>query len=76
MVEKINKLNGTRTYLVGGMEMCKDNGVGWRDMITPKLQQLGVVVLNPCKKPVDGHVESLDSKAIFAKKKQENRNIF
>lgn len=35
-------------YLAGGMENRKDGGHKWRSMITPKLNELGFNVYNPC----------------------------
>ena len=49
----MNKLAGATTYLAGAMDRVKDGGVGWRNMITPFLESLGVRVLDPCKKPVE-----------------------
>jgi hypothetical protein len=37
------------TYLCGSIQDCKDGGVFWRDKLTPKLQALGITVLNPCQ---------------------------
>lgn len=37
------------TYLCGSIQDCKDGGTLWRDKITPKLQALGIKVLDPCK---------------------------
>ena len=34
-------------YLVSGMEKEKNLGAGWREDITPKLEELGFEVLNP-----------------------------
>lgn len=48
-----NKLFGTRTYLVGSMDRVKDGGIEWRKKLTPCLHKLGVMVYNPCEKPVD-----------------------
>ncbi len=42
-------LHKTKTYLVGAMQY--QNGRSWREEITPKLEQLGVTVFNPYKKP-------------------------
>ena len=49
----MNRLKGMRTYLAGAMDRVPDGGVGWRQTITPKLTEMGVVVLNPCDKPVE-----------------------
>lgn len=37
------------TYLCGSISDAKDAGTKWRDKITPKLEALGIVVLDPCK---------------------------
>lgn len=49
-----SKLFGTRTYLIGAMDRVKDGGTSWRNMITPILNKLGVIVFDPCKKPTFG----------------------
>ena len=49
----MNRLCGTRTYLAGAMDRVKDGGIGWRNDITPFLEDMGVVVLDPCKKEWD-----------------------
>lgn len=38
-----------RVYLSGPMEYVPDGGVGWREEITPKLETLGLAVINPYK---------------------------
>lgn len=45
----MNVLNKTRTYLVGHMQYAE--GRGWRDYITSSLEEMGVVVFDPYKKP-------------------------
>ena len=47
----MNRLNNQRVYLAGAMDRVPDRGNGWRDSITPFLQDLGVIVFNPIKKP-------------------------
>ncbi|MGH9425949.1 MAG: hypothetical protein ACRD2L_06575 [Terriglobia bacterium] len=37
------------TYLCGSIQDVKDGGVYWRDKVTPKLQAMGITVLDPCK---------------------------
>ena len=54
----MNKLRGSRCYLSGPMEVTGDGGAGWRQELTPFLQGLGVVVLDPCDKPIDIVVEA------------------
>ena len=38
-----------KVYLAGGQQYARDKGVGWRDHITPKLNELGFVVFDPTK---------------------------
>lgn len=47
-----NRLWGTRVYLIGAMDRVVDGGVVWRRNITPFLEDIGVVVLNPANKPI------------------------
>jgi hypothetical protein len=47
----MNRLLNQRCYLCGAMDRVKDRGTVWRDDITPFLQELGVTVFNPAKKP-------------------------
>ena len=46
-----NRLKNQRVYLAGAMDRVHDRGNGWRDNITPFLEELGVMVFNPIKKP-------------------------
>jgi nucleoside 2-deoxyribosyltransferase len=46
-----NRLNNQRVYLAGAMDRVVDRGNGWRDDISPFLQNLGIIVFNPIKKP-------------------------
>ena len=45
------RLYKQRVYLAGAMDRVADRGRGWRDQITPFLEDLGIVVFNPIKKP-------------------------
>lgn len=47
----MNRLYNQRVYLAGAMDRVADRGNGWRDNITPFLDNLGVIVFNPIKKP-------------------------
>lgn len=49
----LHRLKDQRVYLAGAMDRVADRGNGWRDNITPFLQDLGIVVFNPIKKPTD-----------------------
>jgi nucleoside 2-deoxyribosyltransferase len=48
----MGRLNQAKIYLAGNIDHVEDLGIGWRDILTPFLkQELGMIVLNPCKKP-------------------------
>ena len=49
----MNRLKNQRVYLAGAMDRVLDRGTGWRDFITPFLEELGLIVFNPIKKPTD-----------------------
>lgn len=53
-MDSMNNLRGMRTYLVGAMDRVPDGGTTWRNKITPTLESLGVIVLNPCKHVICG----------------------
>jgi len=61
-MDSINNLVGMRTYLVGAMDRVPDGGKAWRDKISPILEKLGVVVLNPCKHIIHGIHENEDTR--------------
>jgi nucleoside 2-deoxyribosyltransferase len=46
----LNRLKGTRAYLVGPMDFVKDRGEVWRRSITPFLKSLGIGVFDPTDK--------------------------
>ena len=50
--KKRSRLKGLRAYLAGTMEYAADDGVEWRKSITPRLEKLGIVVLDPTDRPV------------------------
>jgi nucleoside 2-deoxyribosyltransferase len=39
-----------KCYLVGAMEQVKDDGIGWRDRIKKKLEDIDLDVLDPCER--------------------------
>ncbi|MBT4113815.1 MAG: hypothetical protein HOE36_07525 [Flavobacteriaceae bacterium] len=47
-----NHLNSMRCYLAGPIDYAEDDGIGWRNDISDFLEDLGVYIFNPCKKPV------------------------
>lgn len=77
----MNRLRGMRTYLCGAMDRVPDGGVGWRDSITPFLEDKGIVVLNPCDKPIEVGIEDSQTRVdIDSLKESQNyakiRKIF
>jgi nucleoside 2-deoxyribosyltransferase len=59
-------LKDKNVYLAGPMYACQDDGVGWRDQITPELiEKYGLVVEDPCKKTANGLGEVADDKKNF-----------
>ncbi len=60
--ENAHRLWGMRCYLIGAMDYAADNGVGWRRRITPFLDSLGVVVLDPTKKPINIGFEDIENR--------------
>lgn len=49
----MNRLKNQRCYLAGAIDRVADRGNGWRDALTPFLQSLGIIVINPLKKPTN-----------------------
>ena len=69
----MNRLKGMTAYLCGAMDRVEDGGVAWREYITPKLQELGVGVFNPCDKPSNYAPEDEDTRElIHSLKRSEN----
>ena len=52
MVDEPNRLNNLRCYLAGPIDHADDDGIGWRTEMTEFLSEHGVIVLDPCDKPV------------------------
>ena len=69
----MNKLKGHFTYLCGQIDAIPDGGVSWRDSLTPWLRERGVIVMDPCKKPIDDMPDELEARADIQKMKDEGR---
>jgi nucleoside 2-deoxyribosyltransferase len=65
MLQATNYLNGKVAYLCGPIHAVADDGVGWRDAITPRLKNFGIIVDDPCKKTVNGMGEVKDDKKML-----------
>lgn len=58
-------LNEKSVYLAGSILSCKDDGIGWRVAITPKLQTYGLEILDPTRKTTEECCEVTDDKKKF-----------
>lgn len=59
-------LGDKNVYLAGPIHAVADDGIGWRDVITPKLiSRYGVTVDDPCKKTANGMGEVKDDKKML-----------
>jgi nucleoside 2-deoxyribosyltransferase len=67
------RLKNQRVYLAGAIDRVPDRGAGWREDITPFLQDRGVVVFNPLNKPSEIGAEDDGTHAAQGKMKQEGR---
>jgi hypothetical protein len=61
-MDSVNNLSGMRTYLVGAMDRVPDGGIVWRQRITGILRKMGITVIDPCKKPINGVVEDEETR--------------
>lgn len=69
----MNRLRNQRVYLAGAMDRVADRGNGWRDNITPFLQDLGLTVFNPIKKPSIEGSEDQETHIYKTKLKQSQK---
>lgn len=53
----MGKLQGKIVYCSGPMEKAADGGIGWRRKIKPRLQAMGIGVIDPTDKPGEKHVD-------------------
>lgn len=79
---KQGKLTNHRAYLAGPIDHADDDGVIWRQKITPLLESLGVMVLDPTNKPVSqckfneiGDEKDMIKKLVELERWDELRNI-
>ena len=69
----MNRLNKQRAYLAGAIDREADRGKGWRDNITPFLNNLGVTVFNPLIKPGEIGKEDENTSSLKKQLKKERR---
>lgn len=61
----MNYLRNKACYLAGAMQACKDNGIGWRAEVVPKLENLGLTVFDPTNKVLHSASEIGENKNHF-----------
>lgn len=54
-------LRGKTVYLCGPITAVKDDGIGWRKMVKPRLEEFGINVLDPCRKTTDNSFNEVGS---------------
>lgn len=69
----MNRLKNQRVYLAGAIDRVADRGATWRDNITPFLNEMGIVVFNPIKKPTETGLEDEEIHNIKIKLKQQHK---
>jgi nucleoside 2-deoxyribosyltransferase len=68
-----NYLKGKTVYLAGPIHALQDDGIGWRNNLTPKLEELGLIVDDPCKKTINGLGEVKEDKIKFNRLLEERK---
>jgi nucleoside 2-deoxyribosyltransferase len=69
----VRYLKNKIVYLAGPIHAVADDGIGWRDIMTPKLQNFGLIVDDPCKKTAKGIGEVKEDKIKFNKLIEEEK---
>ena len=69
----MNRLKGTTCYLCGPMDRVKGGGKLWRSILTPKLQQIGIGVFDPCSKPSNFAPEDEDTRNLVKEYKSKEK---
>jgi nucleoside 2-deoxyribosyltransferase len=69
----MGKLAGCVIYEAGPIDASLDGGVSWRRELTPELQKMGCIILDPTDKPTDDFKEDENIHKHFAKLKSEGK---
>jgi len=69
----MQRLKNQRCYLAGAIDRVYDRGSGWRQHVTPFLENLGIIVLNPITKPTEIGLEDHTSHIIKSELKSKQR---
>jgi len=73
----MNRLKGLRCYLAGPIDNAEDDGIGWRNEITPWLVDKGVIGLDPCDKPIpDSYYKEIDEEKIRMMELKETERYY
>ncbi len=68
------RLAGMSTYLCGSMDYAHDGGEGWRNMVKLPLRKMGILVVDPCDKPIVGEFrDEFSARQDMDNMKQEGR---
>ena len=72
----MNRLKYSRNYMCGPMDFCREEGKVWREELEKFLNTLGIICLNPYKKPLhySHDPEMLEDEEGFLKRKQWQEN--
>ena len=60
----MNRLLHNRCYLAGAIDRVVDDGITWRKLIRHNLDDLGILWLDPTRKPTDIGVEDAESRRL------------
>lgn len=60
----MNRMRNMRCYLAGAMDRCPDAGVTWRRRLREDLHSLGILWLDPTRKPINIGVEDDESRRL------------
>ncbi len=71
MEKSFHRLYGMRCYLSGAMDKTIDHGVQWREDLSVFLKKLGVIVLDPCKKPLN-IANEMENRSLREELKEKN----
>jgi len=75
--KKDNRLNGLRCYLAGPIDNVSDDGVVWRKKMTTWLKKKGVVVFDPCNKPISySKYKEIDAEKVKMMELKKNSRYF
>lgn len=69
----MGRLKGTIAYLAGAMGSLPDGGHSWRDTLSEVLWDMGMGVMNPCRKATDAAIEDEDTRQRVIQLKKEHK---